>query len=439
MSFDIKKLKLRDIAEIVGGGTPTTAKSEYWNGTIPWLTPKDLSNNDAMYIGKGERYITQKGLNESSAKLLPEGTVLFSSRAPIGYLAIAKNKITTNQGFKSLVVKKEHSNIFIYYLLKHLTPYIKSIANGSTFQEISGTDLGNIEVIVPSLVIQNKISLCLLALDNKISKLKETNQTLESIAQTMFKSWFVNFDPVHAKAQGRKCAGIDSATAELFPDSFEDSEIGKIPKGWDIKKLNEAIDFKEGPGIRNWQYTNSEDGVRFINIRCIQGGDLSLDTANRVTEAEGMGKYLHFHLQPMDIVVSTSGTLGRSAIVRQSHLPLILNTSVIRFRNIKNVSTFSYIYLYLNGKDFLFTLNAMATGSVQKNFGPMHLNQMKMLIPDFNTLEKFEQLCDPIFKKILKNRDLIESLANIRDTILPRLISGKLDLSAIEEVLEGVA
>lgn len=116
-----KRVRLGEVAEIVGGGTPSTKISDYWNGNIPWLTPKDLSNFNGVYVSHGKRYISKLGLEKSSAKLLPKGTVLLTSRAPVGYLAIAKNELATNQGFRSLIVKDDYDNRFIYYLLKKIT------------------------------------------------------------------------------------------------------------------------------------------------------------------------------------------------------------------------------------------------------------------------------------------------------------------------------
>ena len=226
MSSEWKTFVLRDVASIIGGGTPSTKEATYWDGNIPWLTPKDLSSHTGMYVKRGERCITKAGLDGSSAKIVPPGTVLFTSRAPIGYLAIAEQAISTNQGFKSLVLNTEQDNRFFYYLLRFHTPDIEAIATGSTFKEISGSALGSFEVTIPSYGEQTKIADILTTLDDRIALLRETNTTLEAIAQALFKSWFVDFDPVRAKQEGREPEGMDADTAALFPDSFEESELG---------------------------------------------------------------------------------------------------------------------------------------------------------------------------------------------------------------------
>lgn len=288
-----------------------------------------------------------------------------------------------------------------------------------------------LQLPLPPIEAQKEIATTLGALDDRITLLRETNATLEAIAQALFKSWFVDFDPVHAKMQGTQPEGMDEQTAALFPDSFEESELGLVPAGWEVEFLTNVFDFKEGPGIRNWQYTNSDEGTKFINIRCIQDGDLTLGTANRITDEEANGKYLHFHLEEWDVVVSTSGTLGRSAIVRKEHLPLMLNTSVIRFRPIAEKVGFCFLYEYLNFPEFLYKLESMASGSVQKNFGPMHLKQIKLVCAPISIISDFEEICLPLFEKVIQNRARIDNLVSLRYTLLPRLISGQLRVGEI--------
>ena len=174
-----RKIKLGEIGEIVSGGTPKTSIKKYWNGNISWLTPKDFSNKNCKYWSKGERNITKEGLENSSAKLLPRGTVLFTSRAPIGYIGISKTDLCTNQGFKNIIVNEENSNEFIYYLLKFITPQIINIAGGSTFKEISATVLRDFEVYIPkSKKYQEKIAKILSDIDEKIELNNKINDNL---------------------------------------------------------------------------------------------------------------------------------------------------------------------------------------------------------------------------------------------------------------------
>ncbi len=143
---------LNDLGNINGGGTPSKKIEEYYTeNEISWITPKDLSNNKSIYIYKGATDITEEALKKSSANLLPENTVLFSSRAPIGYVAIAGQKVATNQGFKSIVPFEGIPSIYVFFLLKHLTPSIEANAGGSTFKEISGSGMKGIKTILPQI------------------------------------------------------------------------------------------------------------------------------------------------------------------------------------------------------------------------------------------------------------------------------------------------
>ena len=294
--------------------------------------------------------------------------------------------------------------------------------------------------------------------DDKIQLNTQINQTLEQIAQALFKSWFIDFDPVRAKVQAlsdglsleqaelaamqaisgktaEELTALSQAqseryaelaeTAKVFPCEIVEVDGIEVPRGWEIKPLPEIIDFLEGPGIRNWQYTDEEDGIKFINIRCIQNGDLTLTTANKITKEEAFGKYKHFQLEEDDIVVSTSGTLGRFAFVRKEHLPLSLNTSVIRFRPIKNKSTLGFIAGFVENQ-LQHELEIRASGSAQRNFGPTHLKQISLLVPDFKLLELHQKYASSLFEKRKQLLSEIDVLKDTRDLLLPKLLNGEI-------------
>ena len=173
-------VKISEIGTVVGGATPSTkAPENYENGTISWITPKDLANFKGRYISRGERNITEQGLNSCSAQLLPPNTVLFSSRAPIGYVAIAEKEMCTNQGFKSVVPNKNTDPLFLFYLLKYNKDTIENMGSGTTFKEVSGNTMKNIAVKVPvDIDIQRKISQILGSIDDKIEENERINNNL---------------------------------------------------------------------------------------------------------------------------------------------------------------------------------------------------------------------------------------------------------------------
>lgn len=174
-----------DIVDIVGGGTPSKSISEYYtdNG-IAWITPKDLSLNNNKFTSKGTIDITELGYEKSSAKLMPKGSVLFSSRAPIGYITIAKNEICTNQGFKSAVPKKA-GTAFVYYLLKNKTIEIENMATGSTFKEASGTLMKNLKIIIPLDKVLDDFEKIMMPIFEFQMSVEEQNDRLASLRDTL--------------------------------------------------------------------------------------------------------------------------------------------------------------------------------------------------------------------------------------------------------------
>ena len=328
------------------------------------------------------------------------------------------------------IIRPDSVNLDPGYLRYYLTsPEMQTMllswaGSGGTRNALTKGMIESLEIPLPTLSEQRAIAHILGTLDDKIELNRRMNQTLEEMARAIFQDWFVDFGPVRAKMEGQD-PYLPQELWDLFPDELVDSELGEIPDGWKVKPLPELMDYMEGPGIRNWQYTNSEEGTRFINIRCIQDGDILVGAANRITDKEANGKYSHFHLEESDIVVSTSGTLGRSAVVRAAHLPLMLNTSVIRFRPVEGITLFSYLYGYLNSRIFLDELEMAASGSVQKNFGPMHLRQIRMLCPPYTFIEKHEQVAGALLQQVLSKLDENDNLAIQRDTLLPKLVSGE--------------
>lgn len=177
---------ISDIGTVVGGSTPSKAKPEYYTEDgIAWITPKDLSINKSKFIFHGERDITELGLKNSSANIMPEGTVLFSSRAPIGYIAIAAGEVTTNQGFKSVIPKPEIGTAYVYYFLKQNLPIIEGMASGSTFKEVSGSTMRGVPAVIPDTGTITKFSDFCAPLFAQQRILEEQNQSLSTLRDTL--------------------------------------------------------------------------------------------------------------------------------------------------------------------------------------------------------------------------------------------------------------
>ena len=177
---------ISDLGTVVGGSTPSKAKPEYYTETgIAWITPKDLSINKSKFVSRGENDITELGLKNSSATIMPEGTVLFSSRAPIGYIAIAAGEVTTNQGFKSVVPKPEIGTPFVYFFLKNTLPVIEGMASGSTFKEVSGSTMKNVPAVIPDAETLAKFSDFCAPIFAQQRILEEQNQSLATLRDNL--------------------------------------------------------------------------------------------------------------------------------------------------------------------------------------------------------------------------------------------------------------
>lgn len=177
---------ISDLGTVVGGSTPSKAKPEYYTESgIAWITPKDLSINKSKFVSHGENDITELGLKNSSAAIMPEGTVLFSSRAPIGYIAIAAGEVTTNQGFKSVVPKPEIGTPFVYFFLKNTLPVIEGMASGSTFKEVSGSTMKNVPAVIPDAETLAKFSDFCAPIFEQQRTLEEQNQSLAKLRDSL--------------------------------------------------------------------------------------------------------------------------------------------------------------------------------------------------------------------------------------------------------------
>ena len=425
---------LQDITTRIGDGLHGTPKYDD-SGDYYFINGNNLSQ-DKITLKKETRRVSKEEYLKHK-KDLNERTLLVSINGTLGNFAFYNNeKVMLGKSACYLNLIDDVNKEYIGYLLKnrHFQKYIDSNATGTTIKNVSLQTIRSYEFELPPKKNQQDVSNFLSSFDRKIELNQRMNETLEEVAKTLFKSWFIDFDPVRAKAEGRP-TGLSKEISDLFPDAFEDSQLGEIPKGWQVYNLESVFDFLEGPGIRNWQYTDEENGVNFINIRCIQNGDLDLSSASKITEDEAYGKYSHFQLMPDDMVVSCSGTLGKFAFVRNSHIPLNLNTSVIRFRPKRELTNINFLEGFIKTQ-LQRELEIRATGSVQRNFGPTHLKEIEMIVPKKEIMNLFGEILHPLLRKRILNLDQNDILIGLRDTLLPKLISGELKITDAEKFID---
>lgn len=407
-----KMKKLSEMGDIISGGTPKTKISNYWNGEIPWLTPKDLSGYKYMYIDQGERSITEEGLANSSAKLLPKGAILFTSRAPIGYTAIANRELATNQGFKSIIVNDNHHNIFIYYLLKNNIEYIESLSNGSTFKEISGSVMKSLEFEVPSLNEQKAIAHILSTLDEKIEVNNRINKTLEEMAQAIFKHWFVDFEFPNEDGEPYKSSG-----GEMVP-----SELGPIPKGWEVGTLQDLGDIVGGgtPSRKKEEYFVSK-GIPWITPK-----DLSNNKNKYIYKGENDISELGLKNSSAKIVPKGTVLFSSRAPIGYIAVAAVDVTTNQGFKSIvpREIYGSEYVYQELRNKTEL--ISNRASGSTFKEISGSGLKSIETVLPSKELVREFNTIVNPLSNKIKANEKEIDALTEIRDTLLPKLMSGEI-------------
>ena len=399
-----KEYKLHEIGRIVGGATPPTKDSANYDGDISWITPKDLSNFTGRYIQKGERSITQKGFESSSCQILPKGSILFSSRAPIGYIAIAANELCTNQGFKSIIPDNNLvNNLFLYYLLKYNKEEIEGLGSGTTFKEVSAKVMQNFDIKIPCIQTQKKIADILSSLDDKIELNKRINDNLEQQAQALFKSWFVD-----------------------NPDS-----------NWANTSLSEVASFVGGYSYKGEELTD------FSNVAMATIKNFG---RNRGFKAEGFKginpsaklKECHY-VNLFDILVAHTDLTQNADVIGNAELLLTYG----KYNNI----IFSMDLVKVLPKEifpYKFLLAAMLKNKLFKGHclgyingtTVLHLNKKALLDfeirkPSNSEAKMMNETLTPYYKRMAELLQETDKLISFRDTLLPKLMSGNLKINDI--------
>lgn len=390
-----KKCKISDIGTVVGGATPSTKNpANYEHGTIAWITPKDLSSFSGRYIERGERNITETGLKSCSTQLLPKNTVLFSSRAPIGYVAIAANEVCTNQGFKSVIPNEDTDHLFLFYLLKYNKEKIEGMGSGTTFKEVSGNTMKNIVVSVPAdKKEQEKIASVLNVIDDKIELNNAINNNLEQQAQAVYREMFATNGVI--------------ASATIADVSLNVTD-----------------------GVHNTVHDDQDGKYFLLSCKNIKGGHLSIGTNERTINEEVFSKLRRrTNLSKGDILISSVGTVGELLLLNTEPTNYEFQRSVAIVKPDPAIISAYYLYEALTCQKAEL-INA-AHGAVQQCLFISDIAGFPIGIPAPEVLLKFNSIVAPIFDTITANEAENTTLCSIRDSLLPRLLSGELNVSGI--------
>lgn len=404
------KVRLKDIAEVINGSTPSTQNPEYYDGDIIWITPKDLSDQNSKYIYSGERSITQAGYNSCSTKMIPENNILMSSRAPIGLLAINKVECCTNQGFKSLIVDKTKCNVeYLYYYLKYHIKEIESLGSGTTFKEVSKDSMEKYEIMLPSIKVQETISNVLSLLDKKIIINNKINVELESMAKTLYDYWFLQFEFPNEEGKPYKSSGGKMIWNEELKR--------EIPEGWRVENLKDITALSLGG-------TPSRDKKEYWGngtINWLNSGEISnfpiITSEEKITRL-GLENSATEYMKKGTVVISITGNIRASILGIDS----CANQSVV---GISESGIYKKEYLYPAISMLLDQFTKISTGNCQQHINKKTLEESKTLIPPDSILQNYYLQVKPLYSAILNNTFQNQELSSLRDFLLPMLMNGQ--------------
>jgi type I restriction enzyme S subunit len=410
----MSNLSLSELCDAIVDCEHKTANTQ--SSGIPSIRTTNIKNGRIDF--KNANRVSFAVYKEWTARLEPQPNDLILAReAPVGEVGIIPFNQKACLGQRTVLIRPNQQRIYPKYLLYLLlTPEMRYEMNrraeGSTVPHLNMLDIRNLAIPkLPPLPEQKAIAHILGTLDDKIELNQQMNQTLEAIAKAIFKSWFVDFDPVRAKMEGRQPVGMDAATAELFPDSFEESALGLIPKGWRVGTLSELGNITSGKRPKE----RSSIATSEMNIPLYGGG--------------GIMAYVKEPLYNYPILATGRvGTLGIVFRITKSCWTSD-NTLVILS---KNQEFYEYLYFQLKYIDVI----SLNRGSTQPLVTQSDLKNQEFAIPSQELLKEFHFLTSSLFNKLDANTEQSETLANIRNTLLPKLMSGEIRVKEAESIIE---
>lgn len=390
------KTSLIDIVELIGGGTPKTSKAEYWGGNINWLSVKDF-NNENRYVYSTEKTITEEGLNNSSTKLLRKDDIIISARGTVGELAMIPFPMAFNQSCYGIRAKDGINSTFLYYLIKHSVRKLKAMTHGSVFDTITRDTFANIEVAIPDIETQQRVAKMLADIDDKVENNQRINNNLEQQTQAIFKSWFVDFELNYGN----------------MPSDWKVSQLGTI-----AKISTEVFSPAKNPNVEVEHYSiPAYDEKRYPVF----------ETSNGI-------KSNKYRLSSNSVMISKlnpdTKRIWRPYCISDNP---ICSTEFIVYEPINPLNR-DFIYSIIDSIGFSAFLCSHTTGSTnsRQRATPSITLTYDIIVPDEKTIQAFCSIVSPMYDTIENNIKENQKLAETRDILLPKLMSGELDVSDIE-------
>ncbi|CZW75021.1 Predicted nucleotidyltransferases [Enterobacter hormaechei] len=461
MSFELFEYKIEDLGKVITGKTPPSKISDAFSAQgIPFVTPKDMDGR--RIIDKTERYLSSLGVEAVRNCLLPQNSIAVSCiGSDMGKTVLLPGESITNQQINAIIVDSERFDYkYVYYYLSTLQDAFKAIAGGSATPILNKGNFSQFKVSLPVKLVQNKIALILNSLDTKIEVNTEINQTLEQMAEALFKSWFVDFEPVKAKMAALEAGGSQEdamlaamtaisgkdadalavferehpeqyaelkATAELFPSAMQDSGLGAIPDGWKlgcIGSISKRIKTKVG-------------STKAVVFSAVASGKLvpSDEHFTKQVYSKSIDKYIlveqwSFAYNPSRINIGSIGLNVRNECGAVSPVYVVFKTE-LEYK--------WYVDILTRTTYFKNNVNTLASGSVRQSLSYDDLSSIPLCIPDISIVNIFNNKYEEYLTFIEKYRNQINTLISIRDTLLPKLLSGEITLPEAEQIISKEA
>lgn len=399
------------------------------NEGIPYIAIPQL--RDGHIVLDGVRRISEADYIEWTKKLSPRADdVIVVRRCNSGESAHVPANLKCAIGQNLVVLRSDGSKVLPQYLrwlvrgAEWWSEVGKYINVGAVFDSLRCRDIPNFELPVPPLDQQREIATILASIDDRITLLRETNATLEAIAQALFKSWFVDFDPVRAKMEGRTPEGMDEATAALFPDGFETSELGEVPRGWRVMPVGDAIEAVGGatPDTKNEAFWDPPTHC-WTSPKDLSGiaAPVLLDTERKIS-GQGLAKIGSGLLPPGTLLMSSRAPIGYLALAQ---VPLAINQGYIAMLP---GGLLPPLYMYFWCRQNMDSIKGRANGSTFMEISKKAFRPIPAVVPTNELVNGFTETANALFARLTANERQAQTLSTLRDTLLPRLISGQLRL-----------
>ncbi|MCX4190812.1 restriction endonuclease subunit S [Methylophaga sp. OBS3] len=413
--------ELATFCDVVGGGTPDRSVGEYWGGEIPWVSPSEITSRTSKYISGTKEYITQFGLDKSSAKLHPPGTVLMTSRASIGYVAINTVPMTTNQGFQSLRCKDDVLAEYLYQYITWIRGELEKVSAGSTFAEISSSNVRKIRVTLPPLPEQEKIAAILSTVDDVIEKTRAQIDKLKDLKTGMMQ---------------------ELLTKGIGHTEFKDSPVGRIPVGWDVGTID-SFDIEVLDGDRGSEYPKEKDFYQWEHCLFLSAKNVTkrgfvfeekMFLIKDKDDALRKGKLIRG-----DIVITTRGTVGNIAYygddVPYAHIRINSGMAIIRNGSEKVIP--EYLHLLMNAPVLREQIELLAFGSAQPQLTIGIIKGLYLPMPSGHEQKQIASVVRSVESKLELANDRFNQFEKIKKALMQDLLTGKVRVKLDNNNLEG--